>query len=71
MILVLDIHLMISLFPFIQIFSQNLKKEKHFFFKKAFPKINRENLTVTLKILLVILNVLYFTNKYSSLHHLI
>lgn len=30
------------------------------------PKVNREKLTITLKILLVIFNVFYFTEKYSS-----
>lgn len=33
---------------------------------KKLPKINREKLTITLKILLVIFNVFYFTDKFSS-----
>lgn len=33
---------------------------------KKLPKINREKLTITLKILLVIFNVFYFTDKLSS-----
>lgn len=33
---------------------------------KELPKINREKLTITSKILLVIFNELKFTDKYSS-----
>ncbi len=51
-------------FSLVQISSQDLKKTLND--NNELPRINREKLTITLKTLLGIFNIFYFTNKYSS-----